>query len=94
MVVDWGKLNMDSTEADSKMSLWGEFDVAEEPSKPVNAAPPPNRQPLANVQPTSTSQSQNASVSERVETLSTDCNSKEDLFRHLLRLVWLTFLDF
>ena len=75
---------MDTTEADSKMSLWGEFDVAEEPSK-ANDAPSPYIHQFSNVQPKSTS----LNTSEKVKTLSTECNSKEDFFTHLLRLVWL-----
>ena len=78
---------MDASQADSKMSLWGEFEVAAEtPEAGKAAAPPSNGQPLTTLKPSS-STSLNTSASERMKTLSTDCNSKEDLFKHLLRLV-------
>ena len=73
---------MDTIEADSKMSLWGEFDVVKDPSE-GNFAPPPNIHPVPNVQ----SNPKPSSVSEKVETLSAKCNSKKDLFTHLLRQV-------
>ena len=77
---------MDASQGDSKMSLWGEFEVAAETSEAGKAAPPSNGHPLPTFKPSS-STSLNTSASERIKTLSTDCNSKEDLFKHLLRLV-------
>ena len=77
---------MDFIEADTKMSLWGEFDSAQELSD-GNAAPQPSKQPLSNVQPTAASESTDTSVSEKKKTLSTNCNSKDDLLKHLLRFV-------
>ena len=76
---------MDASQTDSKMSLWGEFEVDAGTSEAGNYAVPPssNGQPLPTLKPRSTTSSE----SERVKTLSIDCNSKEDLFKHLIRLV-------